>query len=334
MVQLNPDQIKQYYTSQGNSTNPTSPLDWLANQSATSPVTEKDKFVSDTASSSTPVTPTTPAAPEAPSAGDLAMERYYQSLMPSKEQTAATDYYNSLYTQSQLANEKALGSGDTLGFAAGEAQRVGRNFDIKLGGAARNVEAQAALAANRSTAEKARMEYEQGKIATQTEQSRYNTQQEQYKQQQERLANPAFELSAGQSRYTFDPATGGYKETASLAPKPTTPKGIITSGSLSYTPQDATEDSIALENSRGDDGFVNPQTYNQLYQSWVQSGGLLKDFLSTFPPKNYVNPADTTLPSFLKPSSSSLETEFASLLAGLGSTPIAPKEGKWWNPFD
>lgn len=346
---LSPTQIDQYYASQNTAANPISPMDWLANQSATSPTTEKDKYIADTASPTTnysqpstpsyanapatPDTPTTPSAPTGPSAGDLAMEKYYQSLMPSAEQTAATEYYNDLFLKSQLANEKALGSGDTLGFAAGEAQRVGRNFDIKLGGAARNVEAQASLAANRSTAAKARYEYEQGKIDTKTEQSRYDTQQEQYEAQQERLSNPAFELSAGQSRYTFDPATGEYKQTASMAPKPTPIKATVTSGSLSYTPQDATQDSIELENSRGKDGFVNPQTYNQLYRSWIQEGGMLKDFLSTFPPKNYVNPADTTLPSFLKPTP--LTSVIFNPYENMVDTP--EKEETWWqklNPFD
>jgi len=164
--------------------------------------------------------PTTPTAPEAsagPSPAELAMEKYYQSLMPNSDQVNATNYYNDLYTKSQLANEKALNSGDTLGFAAGEAQRVGRNFDIKLGGAARNVEAQAALASNRSAAEKARMEYEQNKMKTATEQQRYDTEQAQYKAEQEAASRPGdIKLSEGQSNWSYDPETGRYVQTAAV----------------------------------------------------------------------------------------------------------------------
>lgn len=75
------------------------------------------------------------------------------------------------------------------------------------------------------------------------------------------------------------------------------------SGSLVYTAQDAAEDSFALEKSRGGDGYVDPSIFLNLYQAWVSGGGLLKDFLLKYPPKNYVNPANTWLPPFLKPNS-------------------------------
>jgi len=226
---LNQSQTSQYYASQGNAANPMSPLDWKANQSATDPVTEKDAYVANNANpniNDAPIDTSTGQAAPVQSAGDIAMEKYYQSLMPSAEQTAATNYYNDLFTKSQLANEKALNSGDTLGFAAGEAQRVGRNFDIKLGGASRNVQAQAALAANRSTAAKARYEYEQDKIQTATEQSRYDTQQSQYQTQQESLSNPDLKLSAGQSNWSFNPETGRYEQTAAVPTAQDSPEDI------------------------------------------------------------------------------------------------------------
>lgn len=87
------------------------------------------------------------------------------------------------------------------------------------------------------------------------------------------------------------------------APSTTTPstKGTIISGGLTYTPQDAQEDTQALEASRGEDHHVDPTVYQQLYQAWVNHGGLLKDFLAKYPPKLYVNPDNTWLPSFLMP---------------------------------
>ena len=85
--------------------------------------------------------------------------------------------------------------------------------------------------------------------------------------------------------------------------------GETISGGLIYTKQDASEDSQVLEKSRGQDGYVDPTIYQTLYKAWVNAGGLLKDFLTKFPPKNYVNPANTWLPSFLRPIGSSVSSD-------------------------
>jgi hypothetical protein len=77
------------------------------------------------------------------------------------------------------------------------------------------------------------------------------------------------------------------------------------SGGLVYTGQMAKEDSAVLEASRGPDGYVDPTIYLQLYSEWIKAGGLLKDFLTMYAPKNYVNPANTWLPPFLMPTSTS-----------------------------
>lgn len=90
-------------------------------------------------------------------------------------------------------------------------------------------------------------------------------------------------------------------------------KGTITSGTLSYTPNDQAADSQALNTSRGQDGYVDPTLYLNLYNAWIAGGGTLEDFLKTYPPKNYVNPANTWLPSYLKPKATGLEGEIESL---------------------
>ena len=275
-----------------------------SNPSATSP--ERDKFVDRNTQTPTSIyggQPNTPSGatvgadgklvsgqggvdtPQAPSPADTAFASYLDALNPSQATTDAQRYVQELTTKSQLANEKALGSGDTLGFAAGEAQRVGRNFDIKIAGAAAIADMQANLDANRQNISKARYEYEQKKI-----------------DDAKKEVDTGFELSPGQSR--FD-STG--KVIASLAPKPTAPKGNVTSGGLTYSSQSATEDSQILEQSRGTDGFVNSGTYKQLYDAWIANGGLLKDFLNIYNPKNYTNPNDTTLPAFLRPKADSAD---------------------------
>jgi len=111
----------------------------------------------------------------------------------------------------------------------------------------------------------------------------------------------SFTLSDGTAKYD---ASGKLiaENLKNYSPKsPGAPKGTTSSGGLKYTPKDAQEDSKALEATRGGDGFVDPTIYQKLYKAWVDNGGLLKDFLRTYPPKNYVNPANTWLPPFLMP---------------------------------
>lgn len=75
---------------------------------------------------------------------------------------------------------------------------------------------------------------------------------------------------------------------------------VIRSGALEYSRQDYAEDANALEVSRGEDGWVDPGVYLQLYQAWINNGGVITDFISKFPPKSYVNPANTSLPPALR----------------------------------
>ena len=92
-------------------------------------------------------------------------------------------------------------------------------------------------------------------------------------------------------------------------PAPTKP--MVTSGGLLYTADDYSEDASALETSRGQDGWTDPAIYKQLYDAWVAKGGKIADFVKTYPPEQYVNPANTTLPPYLKPKKSGVVNPFA-----------------------
>lgn len=158
------------------------------NQSATSP---KDKYVADVAERETPPPssdvpqktgdPTKPETPPVLSSADTAFASYLETLKPSPELTSAEQYLNTLTTQGKLDYEKALGTGETLGFATGEAGRVSRQNAILQQGASSNVQALIALNANRSKIGEARYNYEKAKL--------------------DRAQSGQFELSAGQSRY-------------------------------------------------------------------------------------------------------------------------------------
>lgn len=75
---------------------------------------------------------------------------------------------------------------------------------------------------------------------------------------------------------------------------------LIKSGTLNYTKQDYSEDSAALEKSRGADGWVDPTLYLQLFNAWKADGGEPADFISQFAPKIYVNPDNDWLPPYLR----------------------------------
>lgn len=79
------------------------------------------------------------------------------------------------------------------------------------------------------------------------------------------------------------------------------------SGTLVYTAQMKSEDSTDLEHSRGGDGYVDPQVYLDLANSWVHHGGIITDFIKEYPPGNYVNPANNWLPPYLRPKTSSTD---------------------------
>ncbi len=102
--------------------------------------------------------------------------------------------------------------------------------------------------------------------------------------------------------FTYDTTTKKFIQIAGTQ-KTTTPTSTkkTVSGTLTYTAQDQAEDSKALESSRGTDGYVDPTIYQNLYKAWIDNGGVLKDFLTKYPPKNYVNPANTWLPTYLMP---------------------------------
>lgn len=59
-----------------------------------------------------------------------------------------------------------------------------------------------------------------------------------------------------------------------------------------------------LEASVGADGYVDPAVYQKAYKDWIGSGFAPEDFLKQFPPANWVNPANTWLPVYLRPKAS------------------------------
>lgn len=114
---------------------------------------------------------------------------------------------------------------------------------------------------------------------------------------------PKFELrEVGGDLYQFETdANGQVVGNPQLVKGGATGSGHSTrSGSLVYSAQDYTDDSGALEASRGSDGWIDPNIYLQLFNAWKQHGGEPSDFISKFPPKLYVNPQNDWLPPYLR----------------------------------
>ncbi len=114
-----------------------------------------------------------------------------------------------------------------------------------------------------------------------------------------------FNTDYTKAQQTFATLSGQIQAKPKVTTTPNTLSAPIKSGTLVYTPQDQASDSQALDASRGSDNYVDPTLYQNLYKLWIAHGGQLEDFLKTYPPKNYVNPANTWLPEFLMPTKSS-----------------------------
>ncbi len=85
-----------------------------------------------------------------------------------------------------------------------------------------------------------------------------------------------------------------------VVPETEAPAKKVSSGKLSYTEGDISEGVSLLEKSRGEDGWVDPTIYKNMYEKWIDAGGLPQDFVKNYPPKIYSNPANDWLPQLLR----------------------------------
>lgn len=56
-----------------------------------------------------------------------------------------------------------------------------------------------------------------------------------------------------------------------------------------------------LDSAKGDDGYADPKVYEAMYKYWEDQGLPPEDFLKNYPPKYYIDPTDTSLPAYLRP---------------------------------
>lgn len=95
--------------------------------------------------------------------------------------------------------------------------------------------------------------------------------------------------------------------------------GGVTSGGGSISKSDIATGAQALESSKGSDGYVDPDLYQSMYNQWTANKLLPQDFTKYYPPKLYVNPANTTLPSYLRSSTAKAKDDTSSQIDQLGA---------------
>lgn len=78
-------------------------------------------------------------------------------------------------------------------------------------------------------------------------------------------------------------------------------KNNPSSGTGSVSKAQITQGEQYLNSKKGADGFVDPDSYQKAYNDFLAKDGTTKAFLLAYPPKDYVNPKATTLPSYLMP---------------------------------
>lgn len=74
----------------------------------------------------------------------------------------------------------------------------------------------------------------------------------------------------------------------------------LTSGSLNLSAEDVGDGAQQLESSRGSDGYVDSQLYADMLSFFADQGGLVQDFVKTYPADLYLNPDDPTVKEFVK----------------------------------
>lgn len=252
--------------------------------------------------SNTPIPqPTTPTVD--PQAGYKdAFNAYIQSLTPSADETTARDNLNKLMTQDRLDYEKALNSGDTLGYATGLAGQQARTAGIMEGGASSALDAITGQRTATSDAQKARVDFEKSLIPSTPDSKpfqsgdntyQYNPTTQTYDVVSTKAAAPVSQPASVQE-YEYAKANG-YKGTfTDYQNADANRKRSIaqpTATQTSAAEQKASQGKLAtyLSGLTGKDGYVAPTDYKAAKAAWITDGYSGKDFDAIF--GLYVNPS-------------------------------------------
>lgn len=243
------------------------------------------------------ITPPTPAPADPNAAYTGAFDQYLKSLQPSSTQTAASKYLSDLQLQAQKDQEDALNSGETQGFATGEAARVNRNNSFAIDAASNTVNALNGQETANTNAAKAGLDFQKSLLPA---------------------PGSDFNLSPGQTRY--DPKGN----TIATAPETATAPKIIGDSSSGYytvgddgkltqllgaTPKTLNTSQnqaqgyalinqlLGMTDSSGvpyvdPNGYFTPQGFKSIVQNAAEDGLSRADILAEYGDKIYPQAAD------------------------------------------
>ncbi len=214
-----------------------------------------------------------PAAPAAPvsSPADDAYSSYLKSLEASPEHKAAQDYLNSLITKSQQdIGAIDAHAGQTTSFAGAEKERANYGNNIAIDAASRALQTYEGIDTNRTTAGKARLDYEQQKAKDSA------------------AANKPIEVSPGAT--LVDPKTGKSIYTAPTAAsqnggtKPTAAEQQAAGFSVI---NQLLKPGVKIKGTAGipyldNEGYLTPEGLDKLIAAAQSDGISRKDFLDEF----------------------------------------------------
>ncbi len=272
---------------------------YAAAPGATSPIPTAITTPTSSAGSSSP---TTPAAPKN-TAYDSALSSYLDALKGSNNANQASD------RAAIAARRGYLDTLDTPGGLKQGAQESAALFNRNANSniADLGVAQEAATGASQVALE--RLKYQQGLLPKPAEAFNLSPGQAHYGADGKQIAslpdNPSISEQYGSGaigEYNYAKANGYTGSFSQYQNEDANRKAKATgsaSGAISRDQLAAGEQKLRA--SRGADGYVDPNVYLTAFNSWP---GTTAEFLSKFPPKNYVNPANTWLPDILKPKSS------------------------------
>jgi len=211
-----------------------------------------------------------------------AFDTYLSSLTPGEDITRAKKSLNDFDIQSLKDQEEALGRGETIGFASGEAERVNKNNTFERMGRASTLDALTGAYSARTEGAKARLDFEKSimpKEKSITDKygsgtiGEYNFAKEQgytgsFTDYQNEDANRKAKASASGSEYTNYDAKEKAGRKAAQQKLGTYLSGLV-----------------------GEDQRVSPDDYKKAKVAWVEDGYSGKDFDDIF--NGFVNPAFT-----------------------------------------
>lgn len=261
-------------------------------QAPATPATPAPAFATPPQTATPAPEPVTPAPATPPT--DEYLKKYLETLTPTADETATQDQLTTLEgsTRQGVAGLEGRGLGIPLTLVRGQQAQLQKQGE--LGQQTLRQKLANLQSTRKSAIDVSKVVLDRADSAAKTASDRLYEEQKLAKAAAEKDNTP-YTLSQGQTRYD---SKGN--ELSTVAPKPVAPKKTPVPTTVPVSTINLGRQK--LDATKGEDGYVDPNVYQQAYTDWVNNKvGTAKEFLAQFPPATYVNPANTFLPTYLMP---------------------------------